>query len=330
MEHDMQITGEKFIESLYLELVGRPPDIAGQQSHLRELLRHKSPSLTLRAFINSEEFRTLAAHRYATQDFPNDLSPANQIELDLSDEQRSALWSHVEGLWSSLGVEDPYWSVMTNDAFRLSKMGTDAALKPFYETGRREVHRLNSWLERNGIRLDGSSVCAEYGCGVGRVTYWLSELFSRMVAFDISQPHLDAAQKWLGKHGRNNVRYQKVSGKPDLASLQRCDFFYSVIVLQHNPPPIMQEILNQALAGLNSGGHAFFQIPTYFRDYNFAFKRYLEEPPPDNKVEMHCLPQREIFRLARDNGCDVLEVQPDLMTGSPTVFTSNTFLLKKR
>jgi len=330
MDRDFSISARHLVEVLYKEMLQREPDALGLQGHLRELLRHGDPANTLRTFLTSPEFRAIVARRIsAAPEFPHDLSPANPIELALSEQQMSALWRHVETLWSTLGIEDPYWSVMTSDSFRLSKMSSDSALGAFYETGLPEIERLKCWLARHGVTLSGSGICAEYGCGVGRLTYWLSKLFAEVIGLDISQPHLDAADAWLTRHGRRNARFRKVSGRTDLSALSDVDFFYTVIVLQHNPPPIMHQILKSALGGLKSGGHAFFQIPTYFLGYRFEFAKYIATPPPENKVEMHCLPQSAIFRLARDHDCDVLEVQPDHMTGSPHVFTSNTFLLRK-
>ena len=46
-------------------------------------------------------------------------------------------------------------------------------------------------------------------------------------------------------------------------------------------------------------------------------------------MEVHLLPQRYIFDIITANGCDVLEVQPDHMLGSPE-WISNTFLCRKR
>ena len=44
---------------------------------------------------------------------------------------------------------------------------------------------------------------------------------------------------------------------------------------------------------------------------------------------MHYLPQRHIFRLVRDAGCEVLEVREDDWVGRRHVELSNTFLLRR-
>jgi hypothetical protein len=43
-----------------------------------------------------------------------------------------------------------------------------------------------------------------------------------------------------------------------LAQIGGFDFFYSVIVLQHNPPPVIVHMLKTVFAQLNPGGIGYF------------------------------------------------------------------------
>jgi hypothetical protein len=45
-----------------------------------------------------------------------------------------------------------------------------------------QEHR-DAWLRRNSLELRADTVCAEYGCGVGRLTQWLAKRFRRVLAF---------------------------------------------------------------------------------------------------------------------------------------------------
>jgi len=82
------------------------------------------------------------------------------------------------------------------------------------------------------------------------------------------------------------------------------------------------------LRSLNPGGVAFFQVPTYALGYEFDAKNYLQSPPPASTCEMHLLPQSNIFRIALEEGCAVLEVQPDLYVRTQR-WVSNTFLVQR-
>jgi hypothetical protein len=74
---------------------------------------------------------------------------------------------------------------------------------------------------------------------------------------------------------------------------------------------------------------AFFQVPTYARGYRFKVADYLRSRPRTDRVEMHLLPQRDVFSIAAASGCETLEVLPDGCVGDPD-WISNTFLVRKR
>jgi hypothetical protein len=125
-----------------------------------------------------------------------------------------------------------------------------------------------------------------------------------------------------------NVDFHLVRTRGDLDVLQGTDFFHSILVLQHNPPPLIADILSTAFAGLNPGGAAFFQVPTYAIDYRWLYEEYFAETVPRQNMEMHVLPQSVIFDLAAKAGCVPLEIQPDHCAGLPH-WISNTCVFAK-
>ncbi len=106
----------------------------------------------------------------------------------------------------------------------------------------------------------------------------------------------------------------------DLDRLAGFDFLFSVIVLQHNPPPVQKVILDKLFSKMNPGGGCLFEIPTELPHYSFRLDEYLAFPVP--VMEMHALPMREVLSLLQRHQIPVLEVRPDPMTG---VFGSFTF-----
>jgi SAM-dependent methyltransferase len=90
---------------------------------------------------------------------------------------------------------DPYWSVLVGERWRIGRMSDVEVLEAFYQTGFSDAERVDNWLARSGIVPDSDGICAEYGCGVGRVTAWLAQRFRRERAFDISESHLQAAKQ---------------------------------------------------------------------------------------------------------------------------------------
>src|SRR3546814_2185546 len=67
------------------------------------------------------------------------------------------------------------------------------------------------------------------------------------------------------------------------------------IVLQHNPPPIIAKMIRSICQLLAAGGCAYFQVPTYFHGYRFNCNEYLSQSHEQHKIEMHAIPQSDIF-----------------------------------
>jgi SAM-dependent methyltransferase len=173
--------------------------------------------------------------------------------------------------------------------------------------------------------------CLEYGCGVGRVTHWLAGIFERVHGFDISQPHLQIARRFMDSHDIHNVDLRQVDEISDLSDLPKVDFLYSVIVLQHNPPPVISYTIRQFIRALNPGGVALFQVPTYRLGYSFSLPAYLSSPADDSEIEMHVLPQKPIFDILWEEGGKPLEVIEDDWTGVRHLKeVSTTFLVQKQ
>ncbi|MBV9289385.1 MAG: class I SAM-dependent methyltransferase [Hyphomicrobiales bacterium] len=280
----------------------------------------------LRDFTQSDEYKTILGR----SSFPMDGAPPMPVQTTCASDQRHAIWSHIASVWSEYGSREPYWSVVTDDRWRAANMSDERALDEFYRTGEAERERLDAWLRRNAVSCGSNAVCAEYGCGVGRVTFFLAGRFRSVIALDVSETHLEAARRRLRERNIRNVEYILVRDPDDLLPLTHVDIFYSILTLQHNPPPIIADILSCAFKGLNPGGAAFFQVPTYAKDYSFSVQRYLRETARNRVMEMHFLPQRTVLELARIHDVFPLEIQPDWCIGNPDRWISSTFLMTKR
>ncbi len=318
---------EAIITAAYRSILGREPDVNGLRQYADALRAGKDLAWLLDAFVRSDEFRAKAST--VVPAYPLDGAPPLDIELELSNEDKRTLWRHVSRVWTRLGGEDPYWSVLSAERWRKDAMTKADAIADFYATGEQAVARVDQWLARNRVALSADGVCSEFGCGVGRVTEWLARRFRLVRAFDISATHLAAARERLSGLGIRNVEWVLVRGQEDLRHLQGTAFFYSIIVLQHNPPPLIADVLDAALAGLQDDALAFFQVPTYAKGYRFGVQAYLEGLAQQTGIEMHLLPQKAIFDAAARSWCKVLEVQPDWLVGYPDSWISNTFLMKK-
>ena len=246
------------------------------------------------------------------------------------------LWDHVGRTWSQLGNEEPHWSVLTEDRFRAAALD-ERQLTAFYGSGDGEVDRLNHWTRRGGLTTRPDATCAEFGCGAGRITRSLARQFARVLAFDVSGPHLRTAQARMEAEGIGNVEFVHVTGKQSLAALRDIDVFYSIIALQHSPPPIILDVLAHAFAALRPGGYAFFQLPTYAKGYSYTVSEHINrldqginaQGGDTAEMEVHFVPQNAVFGLAHEVGLRIVEVLPDISIGNLDRWISSAFLLTR-
>jgi|SRR5271166_1637307 len=325
-DDEFHLKPEELVTAVYQALLGRDPDVGGLKTYSDALRNGQDVSWLLQSFVQSEEF---AAHHF-NPEFSLERAPAMDVQIGgIAPEEHAALWDHIGSVWSQLGATDPFWSVLTDERWRSKNMTAEEAIEAFYATGEGDLSRLEAWLRRNSLELSNNALCAEYGCGVGRLTQWLAKRFRRVVAFDISESHIQAARDRLSRLAIDNVEFVLVRGNTDLRMLSNVDLFYSVIVLQHNPPPITTGILSQAFAGLNRGGCCFFQIPTFSANYTFSFESYWTDIAQAKQMEMHFVPQKSIFELGREHEVYPIEVQRDGAIGKRKDWISNTFLMTK-
>lgn len=262
----------------------------------------------------------------ALQRVPRD-SPPMQVELEVPTAKVAALFAKTSAQWQHLGATEPHWSVLTDEGFRQSKLATNRSA--FYKSGEYDVMAFAAALARAGLQPDQGGRLVELGCGVGRATAYLARHVGQVVAVDISDPHLRLARQHVREAGFRNVEFRQLQSIDDVARLGAFDALFSLIVLQHNPPPVMHRLLHDLLTLLRPGGVAYFQVPTYRIGYRFAIDEYLAHRN-ETDMEMHCLPQAVLFDLLHSHGCRLVDLREDDSIGGPERSISNTLLVQKR
>ncbi|HEX3883049.1 MAG TPA: methyltransferase domain-containing protein [Stellaceae bacterium] len=302
---------------LFLDREAESPEVVARHVKMTGSLRELHER-----FLSSPEFR----ERNGLSQLMPLAAPPLDVELEATPAQLAAMVRHVEASWRRLGEVEPHFSVIVSDAYRAERIAETEG--EFYETGKAVLEELRQTAERCGIDPGRYPRCFELGAGVGRVSVWLAGLFGSLVAADISAPHLALARKAAERFGRANIEFLHLASVADLTAAAEFDVFVSVIVLQHNPPPIIAMLLRAALSRLRPGGVAFFQVPIYRRGYRFRPREYLKSVPAEGGMEMHLIPQPALFRLLRESGCEILACHDDGSTGGYMV--SNTIFARKR
>jgi SAM-dependent methyltransferase len=318
---EQMVTVEE-VRNAYRLILGREPETENV------LIRHTQQTHSLKELgkklLSSPEFRRSSQ---ASQPQRPLNWPPIEVEVNASHLQLSVMMSHIEANWQNLGLSEPHWSVLSQEAFRSSNIVRTE--ERFYESGKNRVEGLQRTAERCRISLTGFKRCFELGCGVGRLSVWLADLFEEVVAADISPSHLALAQQTLGRFERTNVNLVHLDSFGALEAIPEFDVFFSIIVLQHNPPPLIAATLKTVLNRLRPGGIAYFQVPTYRTKYRFRIDEYLRNASPSRGMEMHVIPQHVLFDILRQAGCQLLEFREDGSTGNYETI-SNSILARKQ
>lgn len=250
--------------------------------------------------------------------------PVRPVEWDVSDEDMSRLWGHVRRSWEQLGRASPHHSVLTSEDFLPDNFKQNE--EAFWQTAQHGTRKLGTWCRSAGIDLGQYKSCLDYGAGVGRMAMKFAETFETVHAVDISQPHLDIAAERAATLKLDNVECHRVDGD-FFARMPAYDFFHSRLVLQHSPPPIIRSVLRSLVGNLAPGGAGVFQVPVYMNDYAFKVEDYLKAA--EEGMEMHFLPQAEVFNVIREGGARIRMVHEDSDIGRPGEWVSNTIMISK-
>lgn len=151
--------------------------------------------------------------------------------------------------WEKWGRTEPYFGVLADDKFRMANI--EVVRDHFFESGRSLVSHVLSRFERRFGALERSTAL-DFGCGVGRLTYALSDHFADVTGLDISPSMLAEAWRNRAYGGSGNVRFA-LSDDSFSNATAPCDFVMSFIALQHIPPrrglPLMQQLLERVKPG---------------------------------------------------------------------------------
>lgn len=302
--------------------------LLGREPESESIIQASMSSLDMNAFraslLSSTEFATKYPLNATSR--LNGIEPPMDIDLDKATDF-TLIFQKVIKAWKKLGEDEPYWSVITEERFK--NIGVHDA-DAFYATGVDTRRQIEATCLRHGLNITDAKFekMLELGCGVGRVTFAMRSKADEYYAYDISRKHISLAKGWMAA---NSIPEEDLTFEVlDMycPTFPPVDFALSVITLQHNPPPVISQMIHSLLACLRKGGIAYFQVPTYYYGYSFDAKEYLSSE--EHGMEMHAIPQWIVHDLADELGCKLIAVEEDNWTGLRQLGRSNTFIYMKR
>ena len=321
----MPVTRDDVVQAYRLILGRAPESEAVVQGHVRD---HADLDALRRVFLGSDELQEQLARPAEGSAEPPRLpldAPPLQVETATDPATLARLIGETARFWEAIGETAPHFSVLTAPEFAPDRIAENEAR--FFASAEYDRNLLLATLARAGRSPEDFTRLVEFGCGVGRMTAYFAPLFREVIGLDISRPHLQLAEATMVRHGIRNARFVQVTAA-DLHPVESYDLWFSRIVLQHNPPPVIAHILDRMFAGLAPDGVAIFQVPTYQVGYRFAVAEYLRSDL-GARMEMHVIPQQAVLELAWRRGCRLVEMREDSAVSASPDWLSNTFVFRK-
>jgi len=236
------------------------------------------------------------------------------------------LESDTDSEWERLGVEDPYYGVVTHEKNRRKNLTGDIR-SDFFKSGEDHISHVMKIIHNSFDRNFHPIRALDFGCGVGRLTIPIAKISGNVVGIDVSESMLKEAQLNCGKTGIENVVF--VKSDDAMSGLSGAfDFIHSFIVFQHIPIKRGIRIFRRLLKHLQAGGicvlHFTYAKESTKRKIVGYIKRYI----PLARNVMSLIRERDFFAPQMEmNSYDLNEVlkliQMNGITGLWTEFTSH-------
>lgn len=166
----------------------------------------------------------------------------------------------TDKVWEKWGRVDPYFGVLADERFAAGNIQDNR--DEFFATGRSSVAHILGRYEAHFGRLRRERAL-DFGCGVGRLTFPLTQQFSTVVGLDISPSMLTEAESNARRFGISNAHFALADDRLSNAPGE-FDFVNSYIVFQHVPVrrglPILSRLVDKVRPG--GGLHVHFSIRT--------------------------------------------------------------------
>lgn len=294
------------LKTVYREALGIEPSetfITTQKNYLKtgKDLHQLIESIFRSQALKNHRIRKVQQESVAIYYMPNLIVSPNILE---------ELFNTTAYYWRNQASKESeiYYSVVSSETNR--KVLSANERRAFFQTGNNFVDFCLTVLEKHLEKPLKDIIALDFGCGVGRLSINAAHHFLKLFSVDFSRAHLAELSKniqdFFPQH-KDIVFPVEVQSLADIENLPYVDFMFSLIVLQHNTPPVMAYLVKNLLSKLLKGGVAALQVPLYIPYYEFDCRKYLTNSNSGKRMEMHILPKQNMQEIARQVGCEIVD-----------------------
>lgn len=225
--------------------------------------------------------------------------------------------NRMKSTWDTLGRRNAMHFISTER--------DDWDVESFLNSGRETIRDL--FVMMGAWPKEQQSVALDLGCGIGRLSFVLAELFDRVIGIDVSEIMISKANELKEQLGHSNVEFYCNNGRDvGFIPTDSCDFGFSYIVLQHIPDKnIVLGYIMELARVVKPGGHVLFQVPVYktkllvypwrfcqalFRGFLWKVEAWGLVPPEKGAAFRGTrLPMKELENTIRQNNLELLTIK---------------------
>lgn len=296
---------ERLVTALYRNLLDREPDSEGLLEWIENLNENKDPDQLIANFIDCEEFRQ--ARQIQVWKTATSISRIPGV-CNVDYITLKKLFDSITLYWRQAGLdpEEIFYSVLTNPRNR--RVFSPEMIRLLINKGAIVYNKIHDLMVPYGSVPTNKAVALDFGCGVGRLAINAANHFCKVYGVDCSRGHLDVMTRNIeivdpAVAGR--IKTIHLENLDDLCNLPRFDYCFSLITLQHNPPPLIAYTISTLLERLNHGGIAALHVPIHDPFYRFDLSKYLSSVTAGSAMETHILPREDLRKCIARSGCTI-------------------------
>ena len=268
-------------------------------------MRRSDVDRLIRDFVAAEEFKQ---HRLA--EVWEEAASIRSLPgvTDAEPSVVAQLFDIASRYWRQAG-QDPseiYFSVMTSER---NRAGFDAdKARKFVHKGATTFETIRNLLSSCGTVPFEDATCLDFGCGVGRLAINAGRHFAKVYAVDFSRGHLDEMVRNVelaAPELASCIEPIHLRTLGDVDALPKVDYCFSMLTLQHNPPPVIAYLVTALLNRLTEGGVAVLHVPIHHPFYRFDLAEYMTSETAGSAMEMHILPREDLRTCVLAAGCTI-------------------------
>lgn len=212
----------------------------------------------------------------------------------------SSTLDQIQGSWDKMAKDDAMWAILTDP----SKKNNQWDEESFFSTGRAFIDVQMKVFKNLKIEIKKENAL-DFGCGIGRLTQPLADIFDYVTGVDISKYMIQLARRY--NQYPQTVTYTQNDYNLPFAD-KVFDYVQSHIVLQHIKAELTLNYIGEFLRVLKPKGILYFQLPVSFGNTSGIchFENKVQTSSGEVSMDMNCIPKKNILETIEKFGASCL------------------------